>query len=104
MTTDIKTWVDEHRAIHAAATEHPVVVPQSPTWMEAMKSRGEYERDAQVNFPTALSMIEAVLELCDEWDRSASTLIPGMPDIENDEAFRIRLVMQRALEGVIDGG
>ena len=61
--TNPKAWIEKRRAIHAEAKEYPAVVPQSPTWMNALKAHGEYELDAKVNFPQALDALEQVLGL-----------------------------------------
>lgn len=63
MTDTVKSWIREPRGIHTKAQEHPYVTPQSSTWWEALKVHGEYERDAKVNFPAALTALEKVLEL-----------------------------------------
>lgn len=87
----IKAWLDERKAIHAAASDGPCGIFYEEEDATAVV-------DAHNHLPAALAAIEAVLELCGEWDREADALMPG---VVSDEAFKIRLLIEKALEAVI---
>lgn len=108
MRSDIKAWLDEHRTIHAAATEGPWVANE-PRELEGVvypeKGREPVADcgarwnaaaivDAHNTLPTALSALEAVL----------GVLEAGVRD--GDDAETIATValaeITEALEGVID--
>ncbi|MCD1287318.1 MULTISPECIES: hypothetical protein [unclassified Brevibacterium] len=126
MTSDnpIKAWIDEHRAIHAAATEGPwgidgpaqagpddslVVYPKNdggaiayvqPAWDDATAIVDAHN----VTVPTALSMIEAVLELhVLNLDFDGTPYCKGC-SIPYEVTTTYPCPTVRALDGVIDGG
>lgn len=118
--TDPKSWIEERRAIHEAATEGPwvaeysaetgdcVIPHDAQSTREAVAVTRLFHRTADANaiadahnmFPRALDALSKVLGLCDEWDREVS--IPGVPGVECDESFKVRLVIQKAIEGAIN--
>lgn len=116
MTDTVKSWIEERRVIHESAAEAPWWTTRDLQPATVFSGDGSADDiavlttfehsdatavvDAHNNLPRALDALNAVLGLCDEWDREVS--IPGVPGVECDESFKVRLVIQKAIEGALN--
>lgn len=87
MSDTVKSWIEERRNIKESAHLSEVGAALA-------------HEDGLDMFPRALDALQAVLSLCDQWDREVS--VPGVPSVECDESFKVRLVIQKAIEGAIN--
>lgn len=120
MTTDIKAWIDERRAIHAAAPGEawsnygtpPFEVYDSTKYADGDMGEVLAETralkvshaitDAHNMFPRALTALEAVNAQIGRMEADANTYGDGGHDLACDALFAYVMTLRQAIEGEIN--